>query len=66
MFEVNLPTPDPSLEKGGERCNHAQQQDIQYSAGAKTLPSVRAGRGLGWVDSPNTAFRNGFNFKYII
>ena len=48
-FEVNLPTPGPSLEKGGERGFHVQQQDLQYFAGAEVppLPAGREGLGVG-------------------
>jgi hypothetical protein len=41
----------------------AKQQDIQCLVGAEVLPSLRVGRGRGWVDSPKTTFRSGLKIN---
>ena len=62
MFAVNLPTPDPSLEKGGERRYYANSKIYSIlPVQSAPLPAGREGSGVG--RSPKTTFRSGLKSK---
>ncbi len=50
MFAVNLPTPGPSLEKGGERRYYANSKIYSIlPVQSAPLPAGREGSGVGMI-----------------